>query len=430
MATRHWLTGRSDNPHGREAHRDGPSSPSVTGSASGRSLPVRCKRIAGAARRYPGRTACLILAGVVAALVWGLAGSEHASDRSPREKEFVLACTNPSTTHLEIVNYGSRTAEFRIDLNGRGFVESVADLAKEAASLPDEFKGEPLYRKVWRYTRTQVTFGIPVSERGWYNNPCLLVNSAGFGFCDDMATMNCYLWRQLGYESRCWYLSGHVVPEVKVHGRWEMYDSDLGVCYLRPDGEVAGVQELSKHPDWVTGKVDVLRPVTDRTIDSAQCPCTVSCYATSENNRLLSVKKLQKPRPFELVIPAGGKMSFPISGHSIWVKNPHAETVVRASKSAYLKVEIPSGWKGILPMPLVLYSATGSGMIGHDGVLHPCGSKFFEKYPPHYSLAVRASGPLKLLYYVNPRRFFLRTSNQVTIRGEHIDSLRLRLSSN
>ena len=51
---------------------------------------------------------------------------------------------------------------------------------------------------------------------------------------------------------------GHSVPEVKIGGNWCMFDASLINYFQRPDGSIAGVEEVSRsiddwykqHPDY------------------------------------------------------------------------------------------------------------------------------------------------------------------------------------
>ncbi|MGE3600168.1 MAG: hypothetical protein AB7N70_31965 [Dehalococcoidia bacterium] len=58
--------------------------------------------------------------------------------------------------------------------------------------------------------------------------------------------------RAAGYEARVWGLSGHVVPEILVDGRWQMFDPDLAVYYKDESGAVAGVEDIVSRPDLIT----------------------------------------------------------------------------------------------------------------------------------------------------------------------------------
>lgn len=78
----------------------------------------------------------------------------------------------------------------------------------------------------------------------WGHSPALMLNSLGFGICDDMATVLHALWRELGYSTRVWGLNGHTVSEIYVENKWQMYDADFKVYYHTRDLQVASVSEL------------------------------------------------------------------------------------------------------------------------------------------------------------------------------------------
>src|SRR5690606_26197140 len=69
--------------------------------------------------------------------------------------------------------------------------------------------------------------------------------------------------RAAGREARVWGLGGHVIPEVRVNGKWVVYDPDLGVYYRKPDGSIAGVDDLAAGPTLITSPVDPLYPIVD-----------------------------------------------------------------------------------------------------------------------------------------------------------------------
>ena len=70
-----------------------------------------------------------------------------------------------------------------------------------------------------------------VSAALWLHSPALFLNSLGVGWCDDRAAVVHHLLAEMGYTARLWSLQGHVVPEVLINGRWEVWDTDLGVYY-------------------------------------------------------------------------------------------------------------------------------------------------------------------------------------------------------
>lgn len=381
-------------------------------------------RAALASRR--GKALWAASAGLLLLAAAGVAAWLHSRVGPARDASFAVPCPDPRGGCLEVSNAGPATARFTLRLNGRGFAQSAEELAEEAAALPADYPGEPLQRKVWRYTRSQVVLSRPVSRRPWYNHPCLLANSTGFGWCDDMASMNCFLWQQLGYPSRCWYLTGHVVSEVLVAGRWEMYDSDMGVCYLRPDGRVAGVEDLMANPGLVRGSALLLRPQSLRSARSAQTEATEAIYASRGDNKPVQLPQQPAPLPFRFVLPGGGRIRFPLPPGAAATREHYGDEAGGAAECALLEVRVPRGWSGTLPMPLILHSVEGRGEIAWEGATYPVGSSQLSALlrswsPPHGALEVRARGELRCFYYVNPRRFRLEANNDVILRGHGLE---------
>jgi hypothetical protein len=68
-----------------------------------------------------------------------------------------------------------------------------------------------------------------------------------YGYCtaDSAQTAVMQLWRHLGFEARGWTVNRWgCAPEVKYGGAWHMLDPGQICYYLKPDGTIAGVEEL------------------------------------------------------------------------------------------------------------------------------------------------------------------------------------------
>tara|TARA_R110002111_G_scaffold261984_1_gene336552 strand:+ start:8793 stop:10475 length:1683 start_codon:yes stop_codon:yes gene_type:complete len=98
----------------------------------------------------------------------------------------------------------------------------------------------------WRYHFT------PPEQGDELHDPVKFLNVYGYGFCDDCATNFAVLARKAGLKSRVWGLSGHVVAEAFYDGQWHMFDPDHEVIYRNERAVIAGVEELSQHPELIT----------------------------------------------------------------------------------------------------------------------------------------------------------------------------------
>ena len=167
----------------------------------------------------------------------------------------------PKDYYLEIRNSSLATIDFSMKLNGN-FSVNTADLIANIKALPEAYKGEPDYVKVWRYIVANRYHSYPLCAQYYQHDPSFFMNSMGFGLCDDSAFVAASIWRAMGYESRVWGLAGHVVPEIKINNRWELYDPDLEVIYYKKNGQVAGVEDLEKNPDLIKNPVKKIADIS------------------------------------------------------------------------------------------------------------------------------------------------------------------------
>jgi hypothetical protein len=161
------------------------------------------------------------------------------------------ANTGTSNTPLELVSLQNtlpRSVSFTLTYNGNKAFTSTADAADHIRSMPEQFASEPFERKLWRYVRDNTYHEVPINRSLSWHSYWPTLNSLSFGLCSHAAAVFTEVARAAGYEARIWGLSGHVVPEIRVDGRWQMYDPDLAIYYLTRDGRVAGVEELANDP--------------------------------------------------------------------------------------------------------------------------------------------------------------------------------------
>lgn len=130
------------------------------------------------------------------------------------------------------------------------------EIVKHIKNMPGEFTGEPLERKAWRFVIDNIDYLPSISESRIIHHPLTLINSIGFGQCDDLASSLYFIWKTLGFESRIWELGGHVVPEVYANKKWQMYDPSYQVYYYNKKNDVAGVEELALNHEYISNSID------------------------------------------------------------------------------------------------------------------------------------------------------------------------------
>lgn len=124
----------------------------------------------------------------------------------------------------------------------------------------------------WRYHHT------PAESGDELHDPVKFLNVYGYGFCDDCATNFSVLANRAGLQSRVWGLGGHVVGETFYDGRWHMFDPDHQVFYRNQQGVIAGVEELSQHPELITK--------TPQDPIGSPSALIAQLYTSTDNNRV------------------------------------------------------------------------------------------------------------------------------------------------
>ncbi len=270
---------------------------------------------------------------------------------------------NPSDYCITLANSGPETAMLiSFKLNGRGFYSSVEELLEAIKCIEPEYPGEPDYRKAWRFTRDysyNCWPSAPLTGQIWQHRPALFLNSLGFGYCDDTACIDCLLWRRLGYQARVWGLSGHVVPEILVDGRWEMYDASFGVYYYGKDGRIAGVKELEDHPEFIRKPLRPINPLTSLGYQQF----VADRYSSKDDNKLFEDSWLadgnpgdEAERPLVFEIPQQAKLVLPLPPAAALKVSDKKEPPKLYADAA---LELPAGWSGTVDIALVIHAIGG-----------------------------------------------------------------------
>ncbi|HEX5389372.1 MAG TPA: hypothetical protein VFW67_06375 [Burkholderiaceae bacterium] len=147
---------------------------------------------------------------------------------------------------VSIVNDGNESIDFQLKINGNCFfgdTESVVSAVREL----EGFSIRDFTFNSWRWMIDQTYHHDPYTGSPWKHDPALFINSFGWGYCDDVASVMAEINTQAGIGSRVWGLEGHVVSEHWINGKWRIYDVDLKAVYLNNFAEVLGVDEISRN---------------------------------------------------------------------------------------------------------------------------------------------------------------------------------------
>jgi hypothetical protein len=159
-----------------------------------------------------------------------------------------LILLNDDYNAIEFHNDNDQEITFELDLN-QVFPQSMKQILENVKRIAEEEEC-PKYIAAWKYVARTTFHTNPLTESSWQHDPVLFLNSIGGGFCDDKASVLAFLWRYQGYNSRVVLLNGHVVPEIYIQNKWQMYDPSLFV-YYEQNGEVLSINELEDNSNVV-----------------------------------------------------------------------------------------------------------------------------------------------------------------------------------
>ncbi|HET9406554.1 MAG TPA: hypothetical protein VFO39_04905 [Candidatus Sulfotelmatobacter sp.] len=277
---------------------------------------------------------------------------------------------------VKISNHATATATIGVSINGYLFRNKEEVLAY-INSIPPIFNREPDYRKAWRFLTARAYFYTPFSGSRKQHDPLLFLNSLGYGYCDDFANVLATIWKWQGYQSRVWWLNGHVVPEVRASGRWMMFDADIGVYYTDATGNVASVEDLAANPDLILHPID---PIYDSSY-VAYDPLIAGFYASTGDNVAMPPDAAES-RGMEVDLPAGSEFIFPVDGTRATFQN-YATLTAPLYYRAQLKIAELKG-DAALQLPLFVVDISGAGKVEIAGRTYDIGSSelsaFFAQF--------------------------------------------------
>lgn len=313
------------------------------------------------------------------------------------EKAAVLAATKPGRTGWAITNQGRREAVFTLDING-GFWASTAEIA---ARLRQESADDRAFvRNSLEYVHRLSRNAPPISAERWLHSPEVLLNSLGKGFCDDRAASLCRIWQRAGLPARMWNLEGHAVPEVKLGGRWQMFDPETGAFLLKDSTVVCSVEEIAGGQARFFSLGGQVFPITPE----KGVLLFLDKFMSREDNRLSGWYLSGSFIPdTAFVLPPGARLSC-------------CRSVGQGQR--YASVQLPPHSEGRLHIPLVLAEAP-EGLKS----VFPRNDSLYSEADIHNPTA----DTLSVFYYVNPFLPGLQEQNRFTLSGLRTEQLALSL---
>ena len=331
---------------------------------------------------------------------------------------------------LRLANITDEDRQVRVSINGMELTD-MQGLVMQVLAVPMLRADEPLYERAWRYVILSSRHTAPITPGRMQHQADLYFRSVGRGYCDDVASVLKALWTRLGFESRVMALNGHVVPEVKVDGRWMLFDPDLAVYYLRRDRKIANVQDISLDPSLVTQPEVRLAhldnwPYSETVAQTYADPTKIAVSDWLNEEPLAPLNHL-------FTVPRGGYIQFTKAADETVRTVIESEPTVQLSA---IHLWLPPGYSGAIELPLILLSLDGDATIAIRGQGLETASGAATAAVQAYNqtdgdaaiqqIQIQHVGPsgLRLTLAANPRYFEGHKQLQVRMAGNKLEGLR------
>lgn len=335
----------------------------------------------------------------------------------------------------EAIEFSNTTDQF-IPLtfvhNGFPLFQSDEEMAQYVIEMPKEFPGEPFERKLWRFVRDNTYHSVPLTGDLWLHDPWAVINSGGWGFCSHVSATYVRIARAASYEARVWGLTGHVVPEIRVSDRWQMFDPDLSVYYFDRDRKPAGVEQLSNDPALITAPVDAIFSGSNYIYPySAE---VADYYGTTASNfvgldRDWIARTPAKYQP--LILPPGASITYPGRWTpTLW--GVDGTTPQEVPHYLQASLVLPSGSSGPVVLPWMIWEIRGNGRVNIFDAEYDIGSPELVALlqSPGKQIAeillVSSTTDVQFIFFINGMRYTLNPANKISIRGKDVWGIGIR----
>jgi Pilus formation protein N terminal region len=336
-------------------------------------------------------------------------------------KTLTLTAASPAEMALVLTNDSDRQVDFAFEHNGFPAFQSRQEIVDFVKAMPESYVGEPFERKLWRFLVDNTFHWAPVSPLAFVGDPWVEINSLGWGYCGEVAAAYVLIAREAGYAARVWGLSGHVVSEISIGSRWEMYDADLVAYYYDRDNQLAGVEELAADPSLITNPINPLHPTWLGYGPYSQVVADI--YSSTADNWIdegVFLPTTTSP-PARVWVPAHATLTYP----GIWTVPPIGLDGTTSIPVAYYKqarLDLPAGWTGHLALPWMPWDIQGVGHVVIGGTTYTAGSDALRAALQQSTsmvteIWVADSSALSVIMMVNALRYTLDAENTVKLNG-------------
>jgi hypothetical protein len=357
--------------------------------------------------------------------------AEYAADRDfdftvgDVTKYRTIAANMATGEAITFTNTIDEPVTLTFEHNGFPLFQSDAEIARYVMDLPAQYAGEPFERKLWRFLRDSTYHNVPLTTDPWLHDPWATINSQGWGFCSHVSASFVRIARAAGYDARIWGLTGHVVPEIKIADRWQMYDPDLAVFYYDRESRVAGVEQLASDPALITAPLNAVFAASDYAFPYSSD--VAALYGSGYNNFTGDQSFIaQTSARYQLVVlPPGATFTYPGRWTST-VTGVDGTTPYDVPYYLQGSMALPAGSAGNVVMPWMIWEIRGIGRVRVLGTEYDIGSSelAIQLQKPGRQITdielLSSATEIQFIFFINAMRYGLDATNSVQIRGKDV----------
>lgn len=327
------------------------------------------------------------------------------------KKRISFKCEDPGNTALQFYNNDTSKIYFTFSINNKLYF-TINDYTNKIVEDYGENNTMSLEEFSWNVIISDIQHQLPYTEKQWGHHALLLLNSFGFGYCDDAACATSIVWNRLGMNSRVADMKTHVVPEVKSDNTWKMYDTDMEIYFSDSLNNVVSADTVIKYSG--TNKI---KPNPSGFLRFINRKKNNTVLYSSKNKTYFNKNWIdfsQKSDSFYILLPPGAKFTLPQYCHSMKKDYPY---------SAFATITINKGFSGSIPNSLALCGIEGKGNIRINGTEYSLPKdkdkirivlKTSENYIYQTDI-LNIKDSIRLVYFINPNYSNLKEKNTIDI---------------
>jgi len=212
--------------------------------------------------------------------------------------------------------------------------------------VKDSFNTKKEIIQAWQFVNSFTFHRTPLTQTDKkIHSPEIMINSIGYGFCDDRTASLCMVWEKMGYKYRIYnVIDHHVFPEVYDGKKWMMFDPDYGILLLTENNEIASIADIRSFIKLTPFKNDYKNwdPYLQINIVMAYPKLLQDIYLKADKSRInnwFADEVEWEKTSFKL--PPFTKVEFPI----------YIDNII----SPLCKITIPDYYYGTIQLPLVIH---------------------------------------------------------------------------